>query len=154
MNRIVLKSLMCLAVGLLTGGAPATEIAQALAKDTHGISGSDAKSIRTVIEAQLDAFAKDDADQAFSYAAPPIQTMFGSPANFLRMVKTGYPVVYRPVSVTFLKPEVIDGEIMQAVQLSDQEGQVWVAHYRMQRQNNRRWLINGCQLEKSDARVT
>jgi hypothetical protein len=118
------------------------------------LAPADAQAMRVVIERQLDAFARDDADQAFALAAPPIRTMFGSAANFLRMVKTGYPVVYRPVSVTFLKPEVADGEFLQSVQMSDQQGQVWLAHYRMQRQKNGTWLINGCQLEKSDARVT
>ena len=120
----------------------------------QGLTSANAKAIRTVIEAQLDAFAHDDADKAFSYAAPPIRSMFGSAANFMRMVKAGYPVVYRPVSVTFLKPEVIDGEIMQAVQMTDDAGQVWVAHYRMLRQKAKPWLINGCQLERSDARIT
>lgn len=137
----------CLGVLIAGFGAGTPALAQR-------VTTADAKAIRTVIEAQLDAFARDDADKAFSYAAPPIRTMFGSAANFMRMVKTGYPVVYRPVSVTFLKPEVIDGEIMQAVQMSDDAGQVWVAHYRMLRQKARPWLINGCQLERSDARIT
>ena len=137
----------CLGAALLLFAGTAPALAQRL-------TPADAQAIRGVIEAQLDAFAKDDAEQAFALAAPPIQTMFGNAANFMRMVKTGYPVVYRPMSVTFLKPEVIEGEIMQAVQMSDQQGQVWVAHYRMLRQKNKPWLINGCQIERSDARIT
>jgi hypothetical protein len=137
----------CLGILLALCGGITPALAQRL-------TSADAKAIRTVIEAQLDAFARDDADKAFSYAAPPIRTMFGSAANFMRMVKTGYPVVYRPVSVTFLKPEAIDGEVMQAVQMTDDAGQVWVAHYRMLRQKAKPWLINGCQLERSDARIT
>ncbi len=137
----------------LVGLACAVAVLPAAAQ-SQGVSSADAKAIRTVIEAQLDAFAKDDADKAFSYAAPPIQSMFGNPQTFLRMVKTGYPAVYRPASVTFLKPEVIDGDTMQLVQLSDQDGAVWIAAYRMQRQKNKLWRINGCELEKSGGRVT
>lgn len=129
-------------------------LAHAAIAQSKGVGSADAKAIRAVIEAQLDAFAKDDADKAFAYAAPPIQSMFGNPQTFLRMVKTGYPAVYRPVSVIFLKPEVIDGETLQLVQLSDQEGAVWTAAYRMQRQKNQLWRINGCALEKSAGRVT
>lgn len=119
-----------------------------------GVSAADAKAIRAVVEAQLDAFARDDAGKAFALAAPQIQSMFGEPDNFLRMVKSGYPVVYRPASVTFLKSLLIDGEMIQAVQMSDQAGVVWVATYRMQRQKNNLWRINGCVVEISAGRVT
>ena len=118
------------------------------------VSVADATAIRAVVEAQLDAFAQDDAGKAFALAAPQIQLMFGNAQTFMRMVKTGYPAVYRPASVIFLKPEVIDGDTMQLVQLSDQEGVVWIAAYRMQRQNDKQWRINGCELEKSAGRVT
>ena len=120
----------------------------------QSVSVADATAIRAVVEAQLDAFAQDDAGKAFALAAPQIQLMFGNAQTFMRMVKTGYPAVYRPASVIFLKPEVIDGDTMQLVQLSDQEGVVWIAAYRMQRQNDKQWRINGCELEKSAGRVT
>lgn len=139
------KNSLCMALVFLAGAAPAL---------AQRVTPVDAKAIRAAIEAQLDAFAADDADKAFSYAAPPIRTQFGSAANFMRMVKTGYPVVYRPASVTFLKPELIDGEIIQSVRMTDDEGQGWVAHYRMLRQKAKPWLINGCRLERSDARIT
>lgn len=145
MKSVDWKACVCFTLMFFAGAAPAL---------AQRVTPADAKAIRAVIEAQLNAFAADDADKAFSYAAPPIRTQFGSAANFMRMVKTGYPVVYRPVSVTFLKPESIDGEIMQAVQMTDDEGQGWVAHYRMLRQKAKPWLINGCQLERSDARIT
>ena len=120
----------------------------------NSVSAADATAIRAVVEAQLDAFAQDDAGKAFALAAPQIQLMFGNAQTFMRMVKTGYPAVYRPASVIFLKPEVVDGDTMQLVQLSDQEGVVWIAAYRMQRQNDKQWRINGCELEKSAGRVT
>lgn len=118
------------------------------------VPAASARAIRTVIEAQLNAFANHDAARAFAYAAPPIQAMFGNPDNFMRMVRTGYPVVYRPASVVFLKPETIDGEVLQAVQMTDNAGQVWMANYRMQQQNDKSWRIGGCQVEKSEGRVT
>jgi Domain of unknown function (DUF4864) len=133
---------------VLTGWADATPA------QVKSVSAADARAIRAVVEAQLDAFARDDAGKAFSLAAPQIQLMFGEPDKFMRMVKNGYPVVYRPASVTFLKPELIDGEMIQPVQMSDQAGEVWVATYRMQRQQDNLWRINGCELERSAGRVT
>ncbi len=64
------------------------------------------------------------------------------------MVRTGYPVVYRPKSVQFETPAVIDGEVIQPVRMTDVDGEAWVAFYPMQREPDGRWRINGCQLEK------
>ena len=117
------------------------------------VPAADAKKVRAVIEAQLDAFATDDARRAFSYAAPAIRQMFGTPENFIRMVRTGYPVVYRPASVIFLKPELVDGELIQGVQMTDGAGEVWLALYTMQRQRDKSWRINGCQVAESAGRA-
>ena len=51
--------------------------------------------MRAVIEAQLDAFRKDDAARAFSLATPGIREAFGSLENFMNMVRSAYAVVYR-----------------------------------------------------------
>ena len=62
---------------------------------------ADEKSVRSVIQAQLAAFAKDDATKAFSYAAPNVRKAIGTASRFLNMVQNDYPVVYRPASVAF-----------------------------------------------------
>ena len=110
------------------------------------ISQADARAIRGVIEAQLAAFAADDAEQAFSFASRGIQGAFATPENFIAMVKRTYPVVYRPASVLFLEPELRGDETLQRVQMSDDAGDLWVALYRMQRQADGAWLIDGCVL--------
>ena len=110
------------------------------------ISETDAQSIRTIIEAQLAAFAADDAATAFSFASENIQKTFGTPENFLAMVRASYPVVYRPASVDFLEPEAVDEAIIQAVEMADQNDRLWLALYRMQRQPDHSWRIDGCVL--------
>ena len=49
---------------------------------------ADAAAVRKVIEAQLDAFRKDDAPRAFSYATAGIRMTFGTAENFMEMVRT------------------------------------------------------------------
>ena len=61
-----------------------------------------AQAVRETVQAQLAAFAADDADLAFSYAAPVIRDMFQTPEKFMAMVQQTYPVVYRPAKVLFL----------------------------------------------------
>jgi len=110
------------------------------------VPSSDASAIRAVIEAQLDAFKADDAPRAFSYAAPGIQALFGTPAKFLAMVQNEYPVVYRPASVAFLSAQEIDGQVSQVVQMTDTAGALWMAVYTLERQKDGAWRISGCAL--------
>ena len=110
------------------------------------VSPSDTRAVREVIEAQLDAFRKDDAARAFSLATPGIRERFGSAGDFLDMVRNSYAVVYRPKSVLFEAPVLIDGEVVQPVRMTDAEGRGWIALYPMQRQPDGSWRTNGCQL--------
>jgi hypothetical protein len=122
------------------------------------LAPAEAAAIRTVIESQIAAFRADDAPLAFSYAAPDIRAMFGSPDNFMRMVRQGYPVVYRPVSVLFRPPVDDAGEFIQAVELSDRDGVVWLALYRMQKTKEGsdagQWRIAGVVLTGTRERAT
>jgi len=102
------------------------------------------KSVRSVIEAQLAALAKNDAVKAFSYAAPNVRRAVGSPDAFLAMVQRGYPVVYRPASVAFLKAEGKGSQAIQRVLMVDGEGEAWLATYSLEQQKDRSWRITGC----------
>ncbi len=110
------------------------------------IPAADVKAVRKVIEAQLDAFRKDDAARAFSYAAPEIQKMYPTPDRFMDMVRSQYAVVYRPHSVTFRPPRRVGDALVQPVRMTDQEGHPWLVVYPMERQPDGSWKINGCEL--------
>lgn len=118
------------------------------------LAPGDARAVRAVIEAQLDAFRRDDAPRAFSYAAAGIREAFGTAESFSEMVRRSYPVVYRPKSVQFEAPVLVEGEVVQAVRMTDAEGRAWLAVYPMQRQPDGGWRINGCQLGRLPGRET
>jgi len=118
------------------------------------VAAADAKAARALIEAQLAAFAADDAGKAYALAAPAIQTMFVDADRFLAMVRTQYPVVYRPASLAFLQPEWIDGQLIQRVQMSDAAGAPWLVVYQLERQPDRSWRIAGCVAARSQGRST
>lgn len=117
------------------------------------VSAADEKSIQATIEGQLAAFAQDDADKAFSYAAPNVREAIGTATGFLSMVRSNYPVVYRPASVVFLKPESRQGQVIQRVQMTDAAGTAWMATYSLQRQKDRQWRITGCQVVENRGRM-
>lgn len=139
------RSLWCLVV--LTG------LACSFAARADELNESDARGIRSVIEAQIAAFKEDDASRAFSYAAPSIRQQAGTPERFVEMVRTNYPVVYRPSSVKFLQVTVVGGEVFQAVQMLDGNGVLWLALYAVQRQPDKLWRISGCVVRQSEDRV-
>jgi hypothetical protein len=116
------------------------------AQNTYKPTRADWNSIRKIIQAQVDAFREDKGELAFSYAAPPIREHFKTAANFMRVVKTSYHAVYRPASMAFIDTSVDDGTPIQVVQFSDADGAVWIGFYSMQRQRDKSWKINGCQL--------
>jgi Domain of unknown function (DUF4864) len=126
---------------LLAFGAPVAATAG------EALDEVDRQAIRSVIEAQLAAFQTDDGETAFGFASPTIQEMFGSPANFLAMVRTGYLPVYRPREVRFEQLVSYQDEPVQRVLLVGPDLEVVIAHYAMQKQPDGSWRINGCVLQ-------
>jgi len=116
------------------------------------VAREDALAIRAVISEQLDAFTHDDAPRAFSLATTGIRAQFGTPEAFINMVRAAYPAVYRPKTVQFEKPVLVEGQVVQPVKMTDAKGHMWVALYPMQRQADGGWRINGCQLARLSGR--
>ncbi len=117
--------------------------------DHSPISAADDAAIHKVVEDQLAAIQRDDAATAFSYATPNIRAMFGSPDNFMMMVRTGYQPVYRPKHVAFGDIDMQDGVPTQHVMLVGPDGVEVEALYFMEREDDGKWLINGCVLKPS-----
>ncbi|MBC7648070.1 MAG: DUF4864 domain-containing protein, partial [Vitreoscilla sp.] len=49
----------------------------------EALSAKDEKAVQAVVQSQLAAFSKDDADKAFSYAAPELRKTIGSSSAFM-----------------------------------------------------------------------
>jgi hypothetical protein len=116
------------------------------------VKDADAKAVRAVIQAQLDAFAAGNATRAFAFATPEIREQFGDAARFMTMVRSAYPMVVRPKAVSFYQARQVEGLVLQTLRLRDGEGRSWLANYAMQRQADGKWLINGCVVEEDDER--
>lgn len=149
MNTVLIRRRTLLARGLglglsIVGGA-------ALAED---VPAAVAVKARAVVQAQLDAFAADDARRAFLLASPGARRHLGSPDNFINLVRKRYAVVYRPASVAFLKPQLIDGAVVLGVQMTDTQGAAWLATYTLERQPDGVFLIEGCELVANEGRYT
>ena len=143
--RRILPLLLCLPLWLLG--------ASGFAEEDAGLGTEDREAIQQVIRKQLDAFQRDDEAEAFSYAAPAIQAQFKTPAEFMRMVRSGYEAVYRPRSTRFLEAFVLNGQVMQPVEVVAPDTSVLVAFYLMERQSDGTWRISGCVLGTSEGQT-
>jgi hypothetical protein len=103
--------------------------------------------VEGVITSQLQAFSRDDAAGAYSFAAPLIQNIFPNSDTFMAMVKRGYPPVYRHESVQFGESFTDQlGRPAQRVTLTTADGKRYEAIYTMELQPDGTWKIAGCTL--------
>jgi Domain of unknown function (DUF4864) len=142
------RALVALVAGAWSGASWAAQHVQ------RKVSAAQAREARKVVRAQLAAFASGNSSLAFAYASPGIRKVFDDePERFMSMVKSEYPQVVRPSSITFLKAAWIDGTLTQAVQLADDAGAVWLALYQLEQQADKSWRIAGCEIFAAEGRM-
>ncbi len=101
--------------------------------------------IEAVIGGQFDAFRAEDVLEAWEFASPNIQGLFGSPERFGTMVQQGYPMVWNPGDVNFIDLQAFGGLVVQRVEVIDQNGTLHYLGYAMIETENG-WRINGVQV--------
>jgi hypothetical protein len=126
----------CVAMTLLFGTASAEDLTAATS--------------RALVERQLGAFERDDAEAAYALASPTIKQMFGDAGQFMTMVRDHYAPVYRHRSVDFGAFKESGDEASLEATLIDNDNVVWTALYTFGRATSGEWLISGCVLTKSD----
>lgn len=110
------------------------------------LTTADAIAIKAVVQSQLEALSNDDAASAFALATPEKRMLIGTPDNFLRLIKEEYNPIYRYQRVMLSRPEVVDGDAIQLVRVTDSNSRVWVAVFWMLQDDEGNWRIDGCQL--------
>ncbi|MCS7068764.1 MAG: DUF4864 domain-containing protein [Meiothermus sp.] len=136
-----MKGLFVLVLLVLSGGQ---------AQRLQDVPPQERSAIQAVILAQMEAFKKDDAVRAFSFASPGIRQVFQTPERFIEMVRTGYAQIYRPLKVEFGPASRSVGalqQVRQVVNLVGLDGKKAVAYYLMECQADGSWKIGGVQLE-------
>ena len=132
-----MRALFLLALVLISLAAPARAADDVVA------------AAQGVIRSQVEAFSRDDAAAAYSYAAPAIQEIFPQADIFMSMVRNSYAPVYRHKSFDFGEARVSDGTIVQRVHIVDADGIAWEALYTLELQPDGSVKITGCVLLKA-----
>ena len=116
-------------------------------------AADDVAAAQGVIRSQAEAFSRDDAAAAYSYAAPAIREMFPQADIFMFMVQHSYAPVYRHKSFEFGEARVSGGQIAQRVHIVDENGEAWEALYTLEQQSDGSLKIIGCVLLKAGQAV-
>ncbi|QOZ32276.1 DUF4864 domain-containing protein [Bradyrhizobium sp. CCBAU 53421] len=116
-------------------------------------AADDVATAQGVIRAQEQAFGRDDAAAAYSYAAPAIQQIFPQADIFMSMVQNQYAPVYRHRSFEFGAAQSDGDRIAQRVQIVDANGEAWEALYTLERQADGSLKITGCSLLRAGQAV-
>ena len=119
-----------------------------------GLAIEDIAEIRNMIIGQISAFREDDAEKAFSFAAPAIRKIFRTPEMFLYMVRKSYQAVYRPRKYEFRTIRNIDGKVVQPVTIVGPTGVTETALYIMEKQPDGTWRIGACNMAREPGSET
>jgi Domain of unknown function (DUF4864) len=122
-------------------------VALLIAAPAH--AADDVAAAQTIIRSQVEALGRNDADTAYSYAAPGIKGIFPQADIFLSMVQQSYAPVYRHKSFEFGEARAADGKIAQRVHIVDADGVPWEALYTLEQQPDGSVKISGCSLLKA-----
>lgn len=120
-----------------------------LAFATPATAADDVAAAQSVIRAQEQALARDDAASAYSYAAPAIHQIFPQAEIFMTMVQHQYAPVYRHKSFEFGEARTEGGQVAQRVHIIDANGEAWEAMYTLEQQADGSYKITGCMLLKA-----
>lgn len=120
---------------------------------TPATAADDVAAAQSVIRAQEQAFAHDDAASAYSYAAPAIHQLFPRAGIFVTMVRSQYAPVYRHKSFEFGEARTDGGLVAQRVHIIDANGEAWEALYTLEQQGDGSYKITGCTLLKAGEAV-
>ena len=124
-----------------------------LAFATPAAAGDNVAAAQGVIRAQEQAFARDDAASAYSYAAPVIHQLFPQAEIFMTMVQNQYAPVYRHKSFELGEARTEGNWVAQRVQIIDANGEAWEALYTLEAQPDGTFKITGCSLLKAGQSV-
>jgi hypothetical protein len=111
-------------------------------------AAEDVATAQSVIRSQEEAFSRDDAAEAYTFASPGIKYWYRTPEVFMSMVRNGYAPVYRHQSFKFGAATTAGGKIIQEVEIVDADGVAWEAMYTLEPQGDGSLKISGCVLKK------
>ena len=117
----------------------------AFARDAGGTEA------QALIQRQLEAFQHNDAAGAFALASPGLKETYANPKNFMDSVRSGNTPFFNRRMTEYQDFVAAGDDATQTLVLVDDDSTVWTVVYKLARQPDGSWLIDGVVLAKSGA---
>ena len=111
---------------------------------------SEISRIHGVISSQVEAFRAGDLETAFSFAAPRIRQVFGTPQVFGQMVEQGYGQIFSTLDFEFVELVGTVQSPVQVVAFTGTDLTTILAFYFMELQPEGVWRIGGVQIAAAE----
>ena len=154
MSGTTVRPATALARSLAALAAFVSTLAIAQAPVSEALPPADWLAIRSVVEDQRAALATGDAQRAFAYASPGVRGRFRDAATFFAMVRRSYSPLIEARVAQLLDGAVVDGRVIQPLQLVMPDDTVLVALYTMERLRGGAWRVAACLIAPSTLRAT
>ena len=104
-----------------------------------------------IVERQLEAFRRGDAEGAFALASPSLKENFSDSNSFMMIVRAKYAPFFHRRIAEFGTLAINGDTAAQSVVIVDEDSDVWNVVYELGRQPDGSWAINNCLLMKSES---
>jgi hypothetical protein len=112
-----------------------------------GLDETSGHRIRDMVVRQIEAFRRNDAAAAFSFAAESVRRLFAGPEAFLAVVASRYAAIYRPSSIEFAKLKMTPLGLTQGLRVVADDGSRWIALMIIETDRSGAYKIAGCHLD-------
>ena len=114
----------------------------AFTRPVGAVTTQSSSDIRTVIEAQLNAFSLGDAEAAFNAVSFEVKTIYKTANSFMKMVLDNYTPLFFAKKWRFDQLFLVSEGSVQVLYVNDPMGNDWVAWYKMVKSQNGSWKID------------
>lgn len=110
-----------------------------------------ADPVRSVIESQLKAFRKSDPAGAYKFASESARQKYGNARSFFKMMRGACHSLPDHVSYSFMEKREVGDRVLQKIEFLNTDGSASTGFYRLAKNADGAWAVDGCLMLKSDA---
>lgn len=107
--------------------------------------------IHKIINSQLKAFRHSDPAGAYRYASDAARLKYGSAKQFFVMMRNACGALPSHVSFSFLERSEIGGKALQKIEFLNSDGSTSTGFYRLVKNADNSWAVDGCLMLESNA---
>lgn len=107
--------------------------------------------VRSVIESQLKAFRKSDPAGAYKFASENARQKYPGARSFFTMMRSACNALPGHVSYSFMERREVGNKILQKIEFLNTDGSASTGFYRLVKNTDGAWGVDGCLMLQSDA---